>query len=147
MPDQSRGHGKSHPALVTLVRTEAAVHRLVLEQIGRLGEGLAADGADVRPNAAVHLAVLHHATGHGKRLSALGADERPLAHVRALVPEQRQRLVEGFTALCTREGLVVDVHVPLVLAQVRRADKVLAAGIADVWLLAGVGADVLAVVG
>lgn len=64
----------------------------------------------------------------------------------ALVAFQGERLVEGLATVRTWERLVVGVHVPLMLPQVGGADEILAACFTDVGLLAGVCADVLAVI-
>lgn len=145
--DQAGHHGKCHPALRTLVGADAAVYGLVLQQVGGLGEGLGTDQAGVGSHPGVHLLVLCHAAGHGKGFPTNGTAEGPLAQMGSLMAEQGQRLVEGPAALRTWKGFVVGVHVALVLPQVRGAHKVLAAGLAHVWLLSGVRADVLAVIG
>lgn len=145
--DQARYHGERHPALGAFVGTDAAVHGLVLQQVGGLGEGFGADQAGVGSHPGVHHLVLCHAAGHGKGFPTNGTAEGPLAQMGSLMAEQGQRLVEGPAALRTWKGFVVGVHVALVLPQVRGAHKVLAAGLAHVWLLSGVRADVLAVIG
>lgn len=144
---QARGLREGHAAVRTLEGPLAAVQRLVLHQVGGLGEALAAGGAGEGPLAGVHTLVLHHPAGHRELPVAGGAAEGLLAQVPALVAQQRQRLVEGQAALGAREGLVVAVHVALVFAQIRRAHEGLPAVRAWVGFLAGVGADVLAVVG
>lgn len=54
---------------------------LVLLQVGRLGEGLGADGAGMRPQTRVHLAVPPQAAGVLEGLSTLFTDVRPLTCV------------------------------------------------------------------
>lgn len=55
--------------------------RTHLSEVGRLGEGLGADGAGVRPQPRVHLAVAAQAAGVFEGLSALLAHVWPLACV------------------------------------------------------------------
>lgn len=146
MANETGRHGESHAALVALVRPHSAVNGLVLRQVGGLCETLAAHRAGVRTHSCVALPVLGHATGQGERHPAVGAGERSFAQVLPLVALQGEGFVEGLVAVCAWERLVVAVHVPLVLAQVRGANEVLAARIADVGLLPRVRADMLAVI-
>lgn len=144
---QARGLREGHAAVGALEGPLARVQRLVLLQVGGFGEALAAGGAGEGPLARVHSLMLHHAAGHGELAAAGGAAERLGAQVRALVAQQRQRPVEGQATLGAREGLVVAVHVALVFAQIGGAHEGPPAVRAPIGFLAGVGADVLAVIG
>lgn len=59
---------------------------------------------------------------------------------------QGQGFIKSLATVCAGEGLVVGVHVPLVLPQVRGANEILATSVADVGLLPSVCADMLAVI-
>lgn len=146
MTNEAGSHGKSHAALFALVWPHSAVNGLVLRQVGGLCETLGAHRAGVRTHSCVDLLVLCHATGQGERHPTVGAGERSFSQVLPLMTLQGEGFVEGLATVRARERLVVGVHVPLVLAQVRGPNKVLAASIADVGLFPSVCADMLAVI-
>lgn len=144
--NKARGHGKRHAALFALMRPCSAVNGLVFSQVGRLGETLGAHGADVRTHSRVDLLVLRHTTGQGEGFPTVGAGERSLTQVLALMTLQGEGFIEGLATVCAREGLVIGMHVPLMLSQVRGADEILATSVTDVGLLTSVCADMLAVI-
>lgn len=139
-------HRKRHAALFALVGPLSAVNGLVLAQVGGLCETFGAHGANERTHPCVDLLVLRHTTGQSKRLSAVGAAERPRSQVLTLVTLQGERFIEGLATMSAREGFVIDVHVPLVLPQVRGAYEILAASVTDVGLFTCVCSDMLAVI-
>lgn len=143
---EARCHGERHAALCALVGPRAAVNGLVLGQVGRLGEALGAHRADVRTNPRVDLLVLCHPTGQSEGFAAVGAGERPLSQVLPLVALQGEGLIEGLAAVRAWEGLVIGVHVPLMLPQVRGTNEILPTGVTCVGLFTCVCADMLAVI-
>lgn len=146
VPHEAGGHGKRHAALGALMGPRSAVNGLVLGQVGRLREALGAHRADVRTNSGVALLVLCHATGQSEGFATVGAGERPLSKVLPLVALQGEGFVEGLATVRAGEGLVVGMHVPLVLPQVRGANEILPTSVTRVGLFTGVCADVLAVI-
>lgn len=144
---QARGLCEGHTAVGALEGPLAGVQRLVLLQVGGFGEALAAGGAGEGPLARVHALMLHHAAGHGELPAARRAAERLGAQVRALVAQQRQWPVEGQATLGAWKGLVVAVHIALMFAQIGGAHEGPPAVRAPIGFLAGVGADMLAVIG
>ena len=118
----------------------------MLCQVGGLCETLSAHRADVRTHSLVDLLVLYHATGQSEGLATVGAGERSFSQVLSLVTLQGQGFIEGLTTVRAWEGLVIGVHVPFMLSQVRGANKILATSVTDVGLFARVRADMLAVI-
>lgn len=143
---QAGSHGKCHTALPTLVRPDSAVDGFVLCQVGGFRETLGAHGANKRTYSHVDFLVLHHAAGQSEGFPTVGTGEGSFPEMLPLVAFQGERFVEGLATVCAWERLVVGVHVPLVLSQIRGADKILSAGFTDVRFLARVCADVLAVI-
>lgn len=144
--NEARGHGKRHAALFTLMRPCSAVNGLVLGQVGRLGETLGTHRADVGTHSCVDLLVLCHTTGQSEGFPTVGAGERSLSQVLPLMTLQGEGFIEGLATVRAREGLVIGMHVPLMLSQVRGADEILATSVTDVGLLTSVCADMLAVI-
>lgn len=144
--NKAGSHGKRHAALGALVGSLSAVNGLVLGQVGGLREALGAHRADVRTHSPVDLLVLCHATGQSKGLPAVGTGERSFSQVLTLMSFQREGFIKGLATVRAWEGLVVGVHVPLMLSQVRGANEILSASVTDVGLLTGVCADMLPVI-
>lgn len=77
----------------------ACVHLLVMHQVCKEHEGLAAVWIHVRPLASVHVPVCHQVGALAESLAALGASVWPLACVYMLVQCQVHVLAEGMPAL------------------------------------------------
>ncbi len=124
----------------------SAVNGHMLSQVGGLCEALGAHRADVWTHSHVDLLVLGHSTGQSEGLPTVRAGERSFSQVLPLVTLQREGFIEGLATVRAWEGLVIGVHVPLMLSQVRGANEIFATSITDVGLFTRVRADMLAVI-
>lgn len=146
MANEAGSHGESHAALFALVWPHSAVNGLVLGQVGGLCETLGAHRADVWTHSCVDLLVLYHATGQSECLPTVRAGERSFSQVLPLMALQGEGFIEGLVTMQAWEGLVIGMHVPLMLSQVRGANEILAASVTHIGLFPSVCADVLAVI-
>jgi len=118
----------------------------MLGQVGGFCETLGAHGTDIWTYSSVDFLMLRQAAGQCECFPTVGAGEGPLSQVFTLMTLQGEGFIEGLTTVRAGERLVVGVHVPLMLPQVRGADEILAASVTDVGLLTSVCANMFAVV-
>ena len=130
--NQAGRHCKCHTALSTLERPHSTVNGFMFGQVRGFSEAFGTHGADIWTHSLVDFLVLGHTTGEGKCFSTVRTGERPFPQVLTLVTLQGQGFIEGLAAVCTWERLVIDVHVSLMLPEVRGADEILATSVTRV---------------